>query len=496
MRDHFEIRDADAAGRIGRLEVPRAGRTIETPALMPVINPNRLTIEPARLEAEFGVEILITNSYIIRETEALREQALDKGLHEMLNFDGAIMTDSGSFQLSEYSDVEVTTEEIIEFQHAIGSDIGTPVDIPTPPDVSREQAESELATTQQALADAEAIDVGEMLLNAPVQGSTYPDLREDAAAHAAATDLDVFPVGAVVPLMNSYRYDDMVEAVAAAKRGLGADCPVHLFGAGHPMMLALAVALGCDLFDSAAYALYARAGRYLTVAGTQQLDELDYFPCSCPICSERTPAELRAEDDDTQTRLLAEHNLHVTFEELRRIKQAIRSGNLLELVDRRARGHPAMYDGYRALLDHADQLEAEDPVSKGTFFHTSAESARRPEVLRHHERLDRLAVPETLLLTEGGAPDDDTYDAAWRVVPPFGPFPRELSDSYPFTAAVPDRPDRAGQVAAADGVRALVEANPDTAFTLAVDDWHADALARVPERVEVESLSTIHDGED
>ena len=496
MRDHFEIRDADAAGRIGRLAVPRVDRTVETPALMPVINPNRLTIEPARLEAEFGVEILITNSYIIRETESLREQALDDGLHEMLDFDGAIMTDSGSFQLSEYSDVEVTTEEIIEFQHAIGSDIGTPVDIPTPPDVSREQAESELATTQQALADAEGLDVGEMLLNAPVQGSTYPDLREDAAAHAAATDLDVFPVGAVVPLMNSYRYDDMVEAVTAAKRGLGADCPVHLFGAGHPMMLALAVALGCDLFDSAAYALYARAGRYLTVAGTQQLEDLDYFPCSCPICSERTPAELRAEDDDTRTRLLAEHNLHVTFEELRRIKQAIRSGNLLELVDRRARGHPAMYDGYRALLDHADQLEAEDPVSKGTFFHTSAESARRPEVLRHHERLDRLAVPETLLLTEGGAPDGDEYDDAWRVVAPFGPFPRELSDSYPFTAAVPDRPDRAGQVAAADGVRALVEANPDTAFTLAINDWHHDAIDRVPERVEVESLSTIHDNED
>ncbi|ESS08605.1 MAG: archaeosine tRNA-ribosyltransferase [uncultured archaeon A07HN63] len=493
MRDHFEIRDADAAGRIGRLDVPRADRTVETPALMPVINPNRLTIEPARLEAEFGVEMLITNSYIIRETDALREQALESGLHEMLGFDGAIMTDSGSFQLSEYSDVDVTTEEIIEFQHAVGSDIGTPVDIPTPPDVPREQAERELETTQQAIADAEAIDVGEMLLNAPVQGSTYPDLRQHAATHAAGTDLDVFPVGAVVPLMNGYRYDEMVTAVAAAKRGLGADCPVHLFGAGHPMMLALAVALGCDLFDSAAYALYARAGRYLTVSGTQQLEDLDYFPCSCPICSEQTPADLRSEDDDTRTRLLAEHNLHVTFEEIRRIKQAIRGGDLLELVDRRARGHPAMYDGYRALLDHADQLEREDPVSKGTFFHTSAESARRPEVLRHHERLDRLAVPETVLLTEGGAPDGDTYDAAWRVVPPFGPFPRELSDSYPFTAAVPDRSDRAGQLAAADGVRALVDANPETAFTLAVDDWHQDAIDRVPEPVTVESLQEINE---
>jgi len=133
MRDHFEIRDADAAGRIGRLEIPRADRTVETPALMPVINPNMLTIEPSRLESEFGVDILITNSYIIRQTERLRKRALDEGLHELLDFGGAIMTDSGSFQLSEYGEIDVTTEEIVQFQYDIGSDIGTPVDIPTPP---------------------------------------------------------------------------------------------------------------------------------------------------------------------------------------------------------------------------------------------------------------------------------------------------------------------------------------------------------------------------
>src|SRR6056297_1022262 len=178
MRDHFEIRDADGAGRIGKLAVPRADRTVETPALLPVINPNMLTIEPSRLESDFDVEILITNSYIIRQTDHLREQALDEGLHEMLDFGGAIMTDSGSFQLAEYGEIEVTTEEILQFQSEIGSDIGTPVDIPTPPDVSRQQAESDLEITEQALADAEAIDVGEMLINAPVQGSTYSDLRE------------------------------------------------------------------------------------------------------------------------------------------------------------------------------------------------------------------------------------------------------------------------------------------------------------------------------
>ncbi|WP_435074626.1 tRNA guanosine(15) transglycosylase TgtA [Halorubrum sp. HHNYT27] len=496
MRDHFEIRDHDAAGRIGRLEVPRAGVTVETPALLPVVNPNVLTVEPSRLREEFGAEMLITNSYIIRSTDRIRDRVLDQGLHDFLGFDGAIMTDSGSFQLAEYGDIDVTTEEIIEFQRRIGSDVATPVDVPTPPDVDRERAKRELETTERALADAEAAETGEMLVNAPVQGSTFPDLREAAGRHATATDLDVFPVGAMVPLLNSYRYAEVVEAVRAAKRGLDPDAPVHLFGAGHPMMLALAVAAGCDLFDSAAYALMARDGRYLTVSGTEHLEEMEYFPCSCPVCAERTPAELRTLDDDPDAdasaeQLLAEHNLHVTFEELRRVKAAIRSGTLLDLVDRRARGHPAMLDGYRTLLDHADELERTDPVSKDAFFYTSHESARRPEVRRHHDRLVRLAVPDRLLLTESNAPSTHDYDAVWRVKPPFGPFPRALSETYPLTAEVPERLDDAARVAAAEGVAALAEANPETDLTLGHDGWPETALDAVPERVETEDLRTL-----
>jgi 7-cyano-7-deazaguanine tRNA-ribosyltransferase len=489
MRDHFELRDGDAAGRIGELTVPRAGVTVETPALMPVINPNIRTITPARIESAFGAEILITNAYIIRSDDDLRERARSEGLHAMLEFDGAIVTDSGSFQLAEYGDIDVTTEEILRFQREIGSDVGTPVDIPTPPDVSRERAEADLDRTETALADAAAVDTGEMLVNAPVQGSTYPDLRERAARHADTTDLDVFPVGAVVPLMNGYRYADMIDAVAAAKRGLGRDAPVHLFGAGHPMMFALAVAAGCDLFDSAAYAIYARDDRYLTVRGTEHLDDLDYFPCSCPVCTDHDPEAMRTREASERERLLAAHNLHVSFGEIRRIKQAIRSGNLLELVESRARSHPRLLDGYRALLDYADQLEREDPVSKGSFFHLSAESARRPEVRRYHDRIGRLDAEGTVLLTEGGKPSGDEYDAVWRLVPPFGPFPRALSETYPLTATVPERADGAAQAAAAAGVRRLTAANPDAEFVVAHDGWPASILSTLPDDVAVESLA-------
>jgi len=487
MRDVFEAGRYDAAGRLGELEVPRAGVTVETPALLPVVNPHIQTVPPADLESRFGAEILITNSYVLYGSDDLRDPVEERGLHELLDFSGAIMTDSGSFQLAEYGEIDVTTEEILAFQREIGSDIATPVDVPTPPDVDRERAERELATTEERLDVAAEFDPGEMLVTAPVQGSTYTDLRERAGATAAASGLDVFPVGAVVPLMNEYRYDDLVDVVAAAKRGLPESAPVHLFGAGHPMMFALAAALGCDLFDSAAYAIYARDDRYMTVRTTEHLEDLEYFPCSCPVCVDHTPEELRELDDDDRERLLAEHNLHVSFGEVRTVRQAIRRGNLLELVEARARGHPAMLDGYRTLLDHAAQLESTDRVSKDTFFYLSEDSPRRPEVLRHHERLARLSSEgDRVLLTEGSANDD--FDESWRVRPPFGPYPRALSDVYPLTAETPDRLDDAAYEAAAAGVARLVDANPDTEFTLNHGDWPERALDVVPGGVDLWNL--------
>ena len=484
---NFEVRSHDGSGRVGELTVPRADLTVETPALLPVVNPHVQGVAPSDLADRFGAQILITNSYILHGSEDLREPALEQGIHDLLEFPGAVMTDSGSFQLAEYGDIEVTTREIIEFQHEIGADIATPVDIPTPPDVPREQAAEEQETTQERLETASGMDTGEMLVSAPIQGSTYPDLRERAAREAAETGLDVYPIGAVVPLMNEYRYADLVEVVVATKRGLSEDAPVHLFGAGHPMMFALAAALGCDLFDSAAYALYARDDRYLTVHGTEHLEDITELPCACAVCEEHAPADLQNAEESRRHRLLAEHNLSVSFGELRRVRDAIRRGNLLELVEARARGHPRMLDGYRTLLDHARQLEATDPVSKDAFFYLSADSPRRPEVLRHHERLARVDVDGELLV--GGGEIDRFFDEYWRLVPPFGPVPPALSDVYPLTAQMPDRLDNSAYEAAARGVAALVEANPDLSVTVLHDGWPETALSMLPESVTVRTGS-------
>ncbi|WNY26506.1 tRNA guanosine(15) transglycosylase TgtA [Methanolapillus ohkumae] len=521
MPSNFEIIEKDGAGRIGRLRTPHG--IVETPTVMPVINPNLRIIEPAEMK-DFGAEILITNSYIIYNKKELREKALKDGLHELLGFDGPIMTDSGSFQLSVYGEINVENHEIISFEQQIGTDIGVPLDIPTGPDVSFEKASGELEITHARLKEAREIvektreaakshresegksdgmsdgkaagmsdgkaagmsdgkaagmsdgkaagmsdgktDVkrrgDDMMLAGPIQGSTHKSLREKSAAYLSELDFDVYPIGAVVPLMEAYRYSELVDIIVAAKKNLTPTAPVHLFGAGHPMMFALAVALGCDLFDSAAYALYAKGGRYITVNGTYMVDRLKYLPCSCPVCMKNTAESLKKAANKEE--LLARHNLYVTFEEIRQIKQAISDGKLMELVELRCHSHPKILGALDALFSHSDWLEQHDPAAKSTFFECSAASANRPEVLRYGMRLSRLSVHGNVLIRPHSSPKDKEYDFIFSFKPPFGAYPVELDENYPFNAEVLDIPSLPSLQKALDHTLRLVQQNPDAKF--------------------------------
>lgn len=464
MPDCFEILHKDLAGRIGRLRTPHG--TIETPALMPVVNPHIRLIEPAELK-NLGASILITNSYIISQDEYLRDVALDRGLHDLLGFRGPIMTDSGAFQLSLYGKIEVGPLEIIQFQQAIGADICVPLDIPTPPDAPRERAVSELKETEKRLSSA--IDhKGDSLLAGPIQGSTYPDLRESAGQFVSKMDFDLYPIGGVVPLMEAYRFKDLVDVVAASKKGLGSGPPVHLFGAGHPMVFALAAALGCDLFDSAAYALYAKEGRYLTSGGTWKLEGLRYLPCSCDVCRKYTPQELGESED--KVRLLALHNLHVTFEEIRLVKQHISEGSLWELLEARSRSHPRMMDALLGITAHREWLERLDSATKSTLFYLGPESARRPEMTRYASKIGRIQLEGRVLITdikrselEG---EDSQFDHVLNFKPPFGAYPPELAETYPLNAEIPLQTDPVAIEVALANTKTLMETNSRAQFSI------------------------------
>ncbi|MGB9176598.1 MAG: tRNA guanosine(15) transglycosylase TgtA [Methanoregula sp.] len=422
----FESLSSDIAGRSGRLTAGK--KTVKTPALLPVVNPHLQIVTPKELQA-MGVEALITNAYIFSQSKQFRERALSEGLHKVLDFDGVIMTDSGSFQLSVYGQVSITNTETLSFQRDIKSDIWVPLDIPTSPASDRQTAENELAITMKRLKEAQEVFGREAPIAGPVQGGIFEDLREQAGREVTDLGFSFCPIGAVVPLMESYRYPDLVGVVMAAKRALSPSACIHLFGAGHPSMFALAAAMGCDLFDSAAYALYAKDGRYLTVHGSYRIGELVDLPCACTVCRSHTADELRTAPD--RERLLALHNLYVTLAEIARIRQAISDGTLWELVDERCRGHPQLLAGYRALLDHTPELEVHDRVSKRRFFYRGDESCRRTEVLHYQQQLGRLPVGKNILVAFDGG-ERDAFDTTLLFKPPFGPYLRELKETFPI----------------------------------------------------------------
>ena len=136
-RGLFEITARDGRGRLGRLHTEHG--ILETPALLPVINPNIKTIEPREMWDRYGIGALITNSYIIWKHEGLKDVATSDGVHALLDYPGVIMTDSGTFQAYVYGDVEVGVEEIVEFQRSIGVDIATMLDVFSRPDMTEEQ---------------------------------------------------------------------------------------------------------------------------------------------------------------------------------------------------------------------------------------------------------------------------------------------------------------------------------------------------------------------
>ncbi len=443
----FEIKKRDILGRICTFDTPH-GR-VTTPTLLPVINPNIHLIPPKKMKELFKLEMIITNSYIIRKSEKLREKALTDGIHSLVDFDGPIMTDSGTFQSYVHGDIELDPEEIVCFQRDIGVDVGTILDVFSTPDRTYSEAEEDMTRTLERARNAHEIK-GDMALATTVQGSIYPELRERCARDLSLLKGDFFPIGGVVPLLEDYRYDDIVDLVMASKKGLDISKPVHLFGAGHPMVFALAAAMGCDFFDSSSYAKYALDGRMMYPDGTGKLDDMEFSPCPCPVCTRYAPKELREMERTDRIRKLAEHNLYASFAELRRVKEKISKGTLWELVEERAGSHPRMHEALCRLYEHGDYLETFEPVSKKRFMAASPAGFRRPEVSRYRKRLAERYTDgkkTVMVLPDGSKP----YHMGHRktienirkkvsvgiaVETPFGMVPLELDSMYPFAQSM------------------------------------------------------------
>ena len=122
----FEVRYTDLAARIGRLSTPHG--EVETPAFVPVVHPVRQTISPQFLK-NMGFTLVITNAYITLKHYG--DEARKRGIHDIIGFDGSVMTDSGGYQVLEYGSVEVEPATMAQFEKDIKSDVPIPLDKPT-----------------------------------------------------------------------------------------------------------------------------------------------------------------------------------------------------------------------------------------------------------------------------------------------------------------------------------------------------------------------------
>ena len=446
--DLFEVLAEDLLARIGRLRT-RDGKTAETPLFLPVINPVSQEITAAWIKENLGGEAVITNAYIIYKR--LRAEALEKGVHGILGFDGIIMTDSGGYQVLEYGDVDVTPEEIANLQEDMESDIAVPLDIPTGISGKKEAektVEKTLVNLRKTLEVLEKRGKRKSLWTAPIQGGVHLDLLRRCASEEREMGFDLFALGSPTPLMEGYRFDKLFKMISAVRPIIGFGKPLHLFGAGHPMIFPFIVALGVDMFDSASYYLYAKDDRYMTETGTIRVDKLDYLPCDCPVCSKTTAKELKEMSKEERTRMLAIHNLHVCYREIRRVKQAIKDGRLMELLELRARAHPNLYQGFIEIMKNRNLLELMEkhtPISSRRGMNLYDEiSMKRPKAVSARKRLIQnvlsgrktqkvLLIPETLKISfEKAARLPEQVDVLYYGSP-FGLVPLSLRYSYPFS---------------------------------------------------------------
>jgi 7-cyano-7-deazaguanine tRNA-ribosyltransferase len=364
-----------------------------TPNLFPVIHPIKNVISPSDL-INLGAQCIFTNAYIIYKNDEIRDRALKEGLHKFLNFDGIIATDSGAFQQYMYNNdkLNINADEIEIFQEKLKPNFAVILDIPVQLIDNYDSAKKKvLMNIERAKKNIKLRSNDSCYWYGPIHGAKYFDLIKFSTNEMNNLDFDVYAIGGLVKTFIDYRFDIALKNLLTVKENLITDKPVHMFGLGLPQFFSLAVACGCDLMDSAAYILYAKENRYFTLStGTKQLEELEEFPCHCPICCNYTPKELRAFNEDLKTKLLAKHNLYLSFSELRTIRQAIREGNLWELIELRIKSHPNLVNAFKNIKDFEQLFERYEKIYKphGRLF-SSTESLYRPLFFRYLERIMR-----------------------------------------------------------------------------------------------------------
>ncbi|MBM7541754.1 tRNA guanosine(34) transglycosylase Tgt [Amphibacillus cookii] len=341
--------------RLGRVHTPHG--SFETPVFMPVGTLATVkTMSPEELK-EIGAHMILSNTYHLwlRPGEDIVKEA--GGLHQFMNWDGSILTDSGGFQvfsLSDLRDIEeagvhfrnhisgeklfLSPEKAMEIQNALGADIMMAFDeCPPYPAEHKYMKDSVERTSRWAerclTAHQRAHDQG---LFGIVQGGEYEDLRRQSAKDLTSLD---FPGYAIGGLSVGEPKDVMNRVLEFTTPLLPDSKPRYLMGVGSPDSLIDGSIRGIDMFDCVLPTRIARNGTCMTSNGRLVVRNakfaLDFSPldpnCDCHTCQNYSRAYIRhliKADETFGLRLTTYHNLYFLVKLMEQVREAIKADRL------------------------------------------------------------------------------------------------------------------------------------------------------------------------
>jgi queuine tRNA-ribosyltransferase len=354
----FDVLAQDGAARRGRLTFPRG--TVETPAFMPVGTYGSVKSMTPEEVAATGAEIILGNTFhlMLRPGTEIIKQHGD--LHDFMNWNGPILTDSGGFQVFSLGELRKITEQGVHFkspingskvflgpeesmavQRDLGSDIVMIFDECTPYPADVETAEKSMQLSLRwAKRSKDAHGDNPSALFGIVQGGMHENLRDVSLEGLTEIGFDGYAIGG---LSVGEPKEDMLRILDHLSTRMPEDKPHYLMGVGRPEDLVEAVNLGIDMFDCVMPTRNARNGHLFTHHGVVKLrnsrNKNDTGPldplCDCYTCQNYSRAYLHHLDRTGEMlgpRLNTIHNLHYYQTLMQGLRDAIEAGNLAQFT--------------------------------------------------------------------------------------------------------------------------------------------------------------------
>ena len=349
----FRVVARDAGARCGELRLD--GRPpVETPAFMPVgTRATVKAVDPGELRAS-GTQILVSNTFHLMLRPGSELVRAHGGLHRMMAWDGAILTDSGGFQVfslggrvreegvdlrSPYdgSAVRLDPERSMQVQRELGSDVVMVFDECTGWPADRAAvAQSMRRSLRWASRSRAAHADNPAALFGIVQGGTWPDLRAESLEGLRAIGFDGYAIGG---LAVGEPMEERLGVLDGLLPRMPTDAPRYLMGVGTPEDIVEAVWRGVDLFDCVLPTRNARNGHLFVRDGVLRLRNRRYredvrpieAECGCPACTRFSRAYLHHLDRSGEilgARLATLHNLHHYQKLMAGLRAAVRAGSL------------------------------------------------------------------------------------------------------------------------------------------------------------------------